>query len=351
MKNHNKITYEEGFASITIAFIMIIVLGLLVVGFAQLTRREQQSALNKQLATQAYYAAETGINDVKKMIKNGDINTANGLNEDKCLTGGVIDNLKKVNPSTGAEYTCAIVNTLPKDLKFTGVNPSESKVSDFQAVNDSGAPVTLGSLTITWTSEGATSIPSGSSFLPKGDWNSNNHPSVLQFSLTPYQENSLSRDSLKSATATGIFYPAASTGSVNYSGINGVKAGEIVKSSKNGNQFSVTIDSISSPAGDRHLVHFINYYVKSDIVITGKDTSGNDIYFKDAQIMIDITGKARNVLKRLQVRIPGESIQPSSMPGYALEAQNICKRLKTTPNSTSFDNLSSTPQGACKLDQ
>src|SRR5665213_2637815 len=68
---------QQGFASIVIALILIIVLALLTVGFAQLARREQQTALDKQKAVQANYAAESGINAAYQDIVNNLI-TANG---------------------------------------------------------------------------------------------------------------------------------------------------------------------------------------------------------------------------------------------------------------------------------
>ena len=66
---------EEGFASIVIALILIIVLSLLTIGFAQLARREQQTALSKQLANQAQYAAESGINDAYYDLSHNDPTT------------------------------------------------------------------------------------------------------------------------------------------------------------------------------------------------------------------------------------------------------------------------------------
>src|SRR5487761_1517319 len=55
---------QQGFASIVIAIVLVTVLALITTGFAQLSRREQQTALDKTLTNQAYYAAESGINDV-----------------------------------------------------------------------------------------------------------------------------------------------------------------------------------------------------------------------------------------------------------------------------------------------
>ena len=78
---------EHGFASIVIALILIIVLALFTIGFAQLARREQQTALDSQKATQAQYAAESGINNAYKDILSGKItkDNASGTN---CMKAG-----------------------------------------------------------------------------------------------------------------------------------------------------------------------------------------------------------------------------------------------------------------------
>src|SRR5580658_8830161 len=85
MHKRNKIaTDEKGFASIVIALILIIVLALLTVAFAQLARREQADALDKQLAVQANYAAETGINDAYTYIEDNGTLPANNAAATQC---------------------------------------------------------------------------------------------------------------------------------------------------------------------------------------------------------------------------------------------------------------------------
>ncbi len=344
---------EEGFASIVIALTMIIVLALLVVGFAQLARKEQQSALDKQLSAQAYYAAETGINDVRKLIDEGTINSVTNVGTDECLKGAAIDATKNINTDTGVAYTCVIANMSPKELRFDGLLADTSKIANFQTVNDSGAQVALSSLKIEWSSEGSSALPSGSSFLPLNDWKNNHYPSVVQFALTPYTASGgAARNALISNTATTYLYPASTPSVSNYAALKGTGSGTISKATCSGGKCSVTMTGINAAGSvDNYLIHLINMYVKSNVTITGKDTTGNDVRFKGAQAMVDVTGKARNVLKRLQVRIPLNS--SVNLPGYALEAQNICKRMETEPNSTTF----SVPSGAgsagdsCKIDQ
>ncbi|HET6924792.1 MAG TPA: pilus assembly PilX N-terminal domain-containing protein, partial [Candidatus Saccharimonadales bacterium] len=59
---------ERGMVSIMVTLVMIIVITLIVIGFAQVVRRNQRETLDRQLSTQAYYAAETGINDAYKAM-------------------------------------------------------------------------------------------------------------------------------------------------------------------------------------------------------------------------------------------------------------------------------------------
>ena len=140
-QKYNQQLNEKGFASIVIALVLIIVLSLLTVGFAQLARREQQNALNKQLAVQANYAAETGINDAYKDILSGKINTVNtgGSNANKCLTkagsGSGTQSLptdaqtanQSIDSNTDVSYSCLLVDLTPKNLTFDNVTPDSGQ--------------------------------------------------------------------------------------------------------------------------------------------------------------------------------------------------------------------------------
>ncbi len=349
MKYRNTDKYnEQGFASIVVALTIIIVLGLLAVGFSQLARREQQSALDKQLNTQAYYAAETGINDTKKYLSAPGADTAySNLNTEQCVTGPSLNVQNPLPGDSGASYNCVIANTRPPSLEYKQVPAGTSKVVNFKAVNSAGARVDLTTLKIEWESAGNIVSGSGKAFTPNDTWG---NKSVIQFSLTPYLAAGATGDTLRGATINNYFYPNnQSDTNVNYPAALS-NQGEIIDGSciAATNKCTVTITGI--PAGfDNYLVHFINMYKQSNITITG--TSGTDtVQFEGGQAMIDVTGKARNVLKRLRVRVP---LDPKAeIPGYSIEAQNICKRIETDPNTTVFrpPTNSGGQQASCTLD-
>ncbi len=343
---------EQGFASIVVALTIIIVLGLLSVGFSQLARREQQSALDKQLSTQAYYAAETGINDTKKYL-NDPLTLPNltNLNTEQCITGSVISTQNDLPGNSGASYNCVIANTRPLSLEYKEVPAGTSKVVNFKAVDIAGNPVALNTLKIEWESAGSVA-PSGpaKAFEPNASWN---HKSVIQFSLTPYLDvATTNHNTLVSNTTTNYLYPNAdSNNTVDYQAAlanQGVIKDGACDSTTN--KCFVIISNIAGQAADNYLIHFINMYKQSNIVITGTSATG-PIKFEGGQAMIDVTGKARNVLKRLRVRVP---LNPrADIPGYSIEARNICKRIETAPNKTEFiaAPTGALPDTPCALDQ
>ena len=59
---------QSGVVSIVISIIIMVILSLIAISFARIMRQEQQQAYERQLHTQAYYAAESAVNDVRREI-------------------------------------------------------------------------------------------------------------------------------------------------------------------------------------------------------------------------------------------------------------------------------------------
>lgn len=334
---------QSGFASITIALILVILLSLLTVGFAQLARREQRTALDKQLASQAYYAAESGVNDVLNEINKFDLASNSSLlanAKTRCVD--LPHSNPEINANTGVKYTCVLINLKPDSLIYSGVSPDSDRIVKFSNEGGNGS---LNSFTISWNSaDGKTTTRNDFNNEKTDVWKS---PAILQVSLTPL--NNVSRDSLINNTMTAYLYPTDPPANpVTYPGTSGLK----VSGGCNNNGCKTTFNITNPAPGKSYLVRILNYYDKSDISLgNARDTSGNSMTFVDAQAQVDVTGKAKNVLKRIQVRLP---LHPSAdLPANSLEAQNICKRFGTAPtdadvnpNGTNFDGL----DPSCKLD-
>ncbi len=348
---------QSGFASIVIALVLVLVMSLLTVAFSQLARREQKSALDKQLATQAYYAAESGVNDI---IKNLDAVSALSNDPNTCLTNAELSHIGltptgnrgvSISASDNAvSYACVLVDANPDTLQYSGVGPEEQKSSAF-SISDS-----LKAFTINWVSADQTKTTPRTAaetpkFSPKTSWNS---PGVLQVSITPLTD--MSRAGLIANTGTAFLYPGGSNPStISYNDIKGTEKGAIVHGHCNytggkypGYPCRATITDFNEPAGTKFLIRILNYYTASNILISDAINQANvPSDFVGAQAKIDVTGRAQDVLKRIQVRSPISEISRDF--GFTIEGQSICKRTTTYPGRDSLDppDLTAATSAAC----
>lgn len=353
---------QSGFASIVIALLLIVVLALLTVGFSQLATKEQQTALTNQLANQAFYAAETGINDTVKEINDGNINSSTpNVNSGKCLDLNGAQFNPEIDSNSAVSYSCLIVDLQPSNLLYTNVGNGDGHHATFQVIDKTGLPTYLTSLTVQWSStDGQNSNFASScstSCFPEDNASNWSFPAVLQFNITPVA--AFNRTSLIQNSFTDYMYPSGGNGgNVNYGSAltNFSEQGTITQNSCNKSGFSgytcqVSINNLPVLApGTFYNISFINYYDTSNINIIGSGPNGS-IDFTNAQESIDVTGQAKNVLKRLAVRVPYNDL---ALPNYAIQAQNICKRLQTTPGNsfgTAYANpdYSTANSGPCFL--
>jgi Tfp pilus assembly protein PilX len=353
----------NGFASIVIALVLIIVLALLTVGFAQLARREQQDALDKQLASQAYDAAESGINDAYADIQSGKLNEAIANRGTQCIdTSSLPTDLRIKTPDIdaahGVSYSCLMVDLTPPTLKKT-LEPSSAWTTAFKVVGQDNSDRALKSFTVQWSShDGHTgSAPSGlppaKPFNNADQWN--NAPALLAFSITPLcappaspagASCSVDRNTLENSVLTAYLHPDSSGGaSLTYPATGGNPnsstspysdaEGQMIQAHCTGATCSVTVNispGVGGHSGQEYLIHVMDYYDQSDIsIINPIDTDGQPAYFANSQAVIDVTGKARQVLKRLQAVVPIGKTNPP-LPSYGIEAQDLCKLLNTTVN-------------------
>jgi len=316
----NQANQQEGFASIVVALILVTVLSLITLGFAQITRTEQQNALNNHLALQANYAAESKIN---QLVSSASLVTDNSCSNDS-------NNTPPIDFGTGVSVRCVLVDTSPESILFNNVQAGSGKASLIETTRP------ISSIKVGWSSNtGSNKTLRTDKKNPKtADWKS---PGLVQMSITPL--NDINRDALINNTYNVFLYPmlsgngiAVDASSTTYkSGSYGVTCNNTTK------QCNVTINNLPSSNNNKYLVHFVVYYdTNSTVTLSPLDGSGNAVMTTNTQAEIDVTAKAQDVLKRLRVRAPlgANKNLAFSIPDYALEAGNICKRI-----AISEDNL------------
>jgi hypothetical protein len=146
---------EQGLVSIITVTLIVIILALMTAGFAKIMDRELRQSLDRELAVQANYAAEAGLNDARNYIAN----TANPDTSGSCLDTDTLTPATapyfapKGSVSTGlgelVEYTCVNIDTNPKEIVYD-IPAGTSRI--VKVVN---SPDILNDLYFSWNNSGA----------------------------------------------------------------------------------------------------------------------------------------------------------------------------------------------------
>ncbi|HXR50107.1 MAG TPA: pilus assembly PilX N-terminal domain-containing protein [Verrucomicrobiae bacterium] len=317
---------ERGVVSLIVTLVMMIVITLLVLGFAEVARNEQRSSLDDQLSAQAYYAAESGINDARAVINKAIATGGPGSVQSKGVCGNqgsyVLDPV--INVARDVSYTCVRVDATPKTLtKTVGYESSVLPLTS--------AGGTFSKLTLNWTSPSdktAKGCYSNLASLNKNPVNSAwtcNYP-VLRVDLVNGM-GGFSRANWSSATSTMFFVPFdASKIAVANSVAWGMKGKAVPASCSS----AACVAEITGLSGT-------DYYMRvTTLYRTGSNLTidGNGISFKGAQATIDSTGKAQDVLRRVLVAVDLTDANAYAVPGAAIVARDsVCKRFSVTNGS------------------
>lgn len=318
---------QAGVVSIMVVTMLIIIVSLVVLGLAQISRRETRLSLDTQLSAQAYYAAESGFNEasqaINQMLAAG---TTDIPAKDDCSDSNNYENLKiansKLNSDGTVRFTCVLIDPTPKELR--GSVGTDSSV--FYLKTNTGNFQTV---TIKWTA--AKGVDGDAADCPNsGQPTSSNWGvggtcpfAMLRVDLANVGfPPTFSRDDLINNTTSGFFRPDEGTGTnaaYQQKGfMNNAHCSDGICTAK--------IEGLSS--SNEYYLRLSALYQKADVIITATtDAGGADAEFVDSQVRIDATGKAQDVLKRLVVAKPLTGGSSSGIPGGAIvSGDSICKR-------------------------
>ena len=110
-------TNQEGIVAVIVAVILMLILSLIVLAVSQNATREQRQALDRQLSEQAFYNAESGINDAANYLYAHRNDAAvPALKPDCTPLPGVNANIDGTNGIN--KYTCIQYNRIPKSIIY-----------------------------------------------------------------------------------------------------------------------------------------------------------------------------------------------------------------------------------------
>lgn len=131
---------QSGAAAIFVVMILMTLLALISISFSHLMNREVRQSLDRQLSAEAYYAAESGVNDAKAYLANG------GTSSTGCAVPAAGSNSFVTNGDISGDgaikYSCVAIDIAPHELIFN-LKPGQSKIFKL-------TPANLGMVYFSW---------------------------------------------------------------------------------------------------------------------------------------------------------------------------------------------------------
>lgn len=296
---------QQGIVSfLTVAFLAGI-LSLITVGFVRTMISNQRQALDLQLSTQAFYAAESGINNVAEAIESNtfDVTKYNNPNGSctEAIPGYITNpNINILNTNANVMYTCIKV-----DNKVENILIGESASEKAETYLIKGATNSVESVYIYWgydTTETASLY--STSLLPKSNWGTN--PAALRISI--YYPNNLSnynRTELITKQRTFFLIPQRSTSGTDTVNVNPDGAITGIKCNlTNGYKClaKLTMSGFATNYSNGFYIRIAAIYKPTHIMLEGYDSLGDRQMLVGGQTLIDATGRANDVYRRFEVR-------------------------------------------------
>lgn len=343
MRIHNLQKNEQGLVSIVVTVVLMMVITVIVLSFASISRREQRNALDRQLSTQAFYAAESGINDAKKVLETWVTNNDPKLNVtymSECTgatsfaTAASLTLPVQIAGSGAASYTCVFVDP--------AVSQIETTASDAQQIFPikllGGAQVQT--LNVYWDDTTGGTDFSGCPAPPVNpiSWPATCNAPILRLELVNASDLTTSKVFFVYPHATirdTLDYSTAGSGA-------GAGNGATARGACNSGGPKKCLITISGLNGTSYYLRIKGVYKSMALTITPNAPATDK--FVGAQTIIDVTGKASDVLRRIQVRLNTNSFS-SNVPLYGLVGTDkICKKFSIY-GTTATDEGSCSPAG------
>lgn len=333
-------------AMLTVIFVAV-VLSIVVTGFIRLSVSNQRESVNDDLTTRAFYAAETGIETARKDLADY-VAGLKQKSEVESATCGTPVPLGGSNATDlNAAYTCKLVDISPN-----------SYVADLEA---NGRPVLIplstsgnfNNVKVEWhISEGSgTYSLRGNNQLPlENAWG--DAPAMLRVQASRINSANPSIDAWRNYNSSGngphdisMFFPprsgAATTvgGSNLFSGLGQDRSFISPRCQTNQSEGSyvcdVTLGISGGPSASWNNFLSVRSLYKDTTIRVTANSGSNPVEFEDVQAVVDVTGRANDIFRRVETRIPLTSA--SEIEDFAiLSRERICKYFDVTDTVSEY---------------
>jgi Tfp pilus assembly protein PilX len=330
MNQPRKLSAEQGIVAIMVTMIMMVLVTTIILSFSAVIRREQRQALDRQLNSRAYYAAESAINVVNKALDTGA--TAAAVTKSTCgsaLPPALSTYSAAIPTASDLAITCLVVDPLSYDLTYSSIGKDTTQVGHLKS-ND--AAVKIANIEFDWDSpSGSATFGSGTGFPDQVSWTPTTTVPVLRvdiFAVPP--AGNLNAGNMFTGEQAYFLYPDGGAPGITSAGATRIS---LVQGTCNTNNSPrVCRASIAVTPGNDFYIRIRPIYTDAKVDVTPYTAAPAPVLLTEGQITIDATARSGSVLKRISVRRPVNS--SATTPGYAIDSNgDICKKLSVLPGS------------------
>jgi len=339
---------QDGVVSLLVVIFIAILLTLITLAFLRLSITEHRQSVDEDLTTRAYYAAESGVEDAKRAITKyiADETTVN-LEGDTCKPADVVTN-GVLSTLTDTEYTCQRIDLTP-DAYENDLDAWETAQIPLHPANGAA----YDEIKISWHRVGndydQNFNPHDKSSLPDvPTWNGAKYPALLRVNLFSTPKNgALKRSNIFDVTGfvnphsgsgpppkfgTAVFDTKIVDGACDSSATEGQYACSITLTLTGGSNNNF------DPSNRINYLRIESIYRGTNLrVALVNSSSGSEVAIEDVQAIVDVTGRAGDVYRRVQARISLLSQDPFPFPDFAIQtADDICKNFSITDDAGDF---------------
>lgn len=321
---------QAGMASFIVVIVLMLIISLVTLGFAKVIRRQQRQVLDRNLNTQAFYAAESGVNLAQKVLAQNPAlpaKTQCGADTNFTFSGGAPS--LAVDSASNVSVSCLTTNTSLASLDYQTLTKYRSLVVPLNGVNAAGIATPLNSITLSWDNTVPTSGYCGArvGFPAAAAWGCK--APILRIDLVNVA-GTFDRGLLPGRTYTFFAYPLTSGGTTTFTGgAQGAIVNGQCNTANTPYHCKLTINGLSST----------NYYMRVLSMYTNASLNvraSGSVLLSGAQALIDATGKAQDVVRRVQVHVPLAGNQ--FVPDFGVQsATGICKRYLVDASTVTLD--------------
>lgn len=350
---------NSGAASLITVIFVSIILSIVVVGFVRVAVNESRQSTDDDLTSRAFYAAESGLEEAKRALREFFRGNITNLNDDTCdVPSGLAPSVAAFDTELSppdefdTEYTCMIIDATPPNFEAS-LAEGETAQIELQSEND----VSFTEVLVEWhindalpDGDGASpNIRNSDKSLPKDNvWGTNNYPAMLRSYMFSYPDSGITRANLANYDVLAFLNPATSAesaGGLNYnslvpgsSGSLGVYDAECDPSVSAGEYVCSVLYRVSGGSGQRnHVLRLTSLYTGTHVRVTLGNSPVVSVPFSGQQALVDITGRAGDVFRRVETRVDISSDFGDLLPDAGIiSADDICKNLSLTDSPGDF---------------